>query len=43
MIAYIYENIFKDILKAKIEYETFLKTYPKHKLIPSVEFCLKNI
>ena len=32
------ENVLNDIKSAKIEYEDFLKRFPKHELSPSVQF-----
>lgn len=41
--GFIYENGLKELENAKIVYEDFMKSYPKHDLAPSVEFSLKNL
>ena len=38
MIGYVYANVLNDTKSAKIEYEDFLKRFPKHELSPSVRF-----
>ena len=40
IIAVTYENELKDIEKARQAYETFLKKYPAHELVPGVKGAL---
>ena len=43
MIGYIFANYLNDYESAKKEYESFLKLFPSHELVPSVEFELKYL
>ena len=41
--AFIYENQAKDLEKAKIYYDEFLKKYPNHELAPSAKAAIDNM
>jgi len=43
MAGYIYANEIRDFDSAKVEYNAFLKAYPKHELVASVKWELENL
>lgn len=42
-IGFTYENMLKDIPKARVHYEDFLKKYPDHELAVSVRVSLEHL
>lgn len=43
LMGFTYENDLKDLEKAKLKYEEFLKLYPNHELADDVQFSLSNL